>query len=275
MRSALRAAAWRSKGPAAEPPANGVTIAAAGDLHVHESAAGRWRDIFAELAGVDLILLAGDLTADGHAEQAELLAGACRDAPAPVVAVLGNHDWHMDEEAQIAAALRDAGVRVLERESAVYPVRGIDVGVVGLKGFVGGFLDSRLPDFGEPLLKRVYAQTSLDVEALDRELEAVEDCDLRVVLLHYAPTATTLGHEREAIWAFLGSDRLAEPITRHAPDLVLHGHAHAGAFRGSIGAVDVWNVAMPILDWDFAVFELDVDAAVAASTSRAEGQTSV
>lgn len=257
MRSALRAAAWRRKGPSAEPPEGRVTVAAAGDLHVHESAAERWHRSLAELQGTDLILLAGDLTADGLAVQGEALADACRAAAAPVVAVLGNHDWHMGEEEGIAAALRDAGVRVLERESAVYPIRDVDVGIVGLKGFVGGFLDSRLPDFGEPLLRRVYAQTSLDVDALERELQVVEACDLRIVLLHYAPTATTLTGEREGIWTFLGTDRLAEPIARHEPDLILHGHAHGGVFRGCIGTVDVWNVAMPILDWDFAIFELD------------------
>jgi Icc-related predicted phosphoesterase len=174
-----------------------------------------------------------------------------------VAAVLGNHDWHMGEEERIAGALREAGVRVLERESAVYPVRGLQVGIVGLKGFVGGFLDSRIPDFGEPLLRRIYAQTSLDVDALERELQEIDGCDIRIVLLHYAPTSTTLVGEREAIWAFLGTDRLAEPIARHEPELVLHGHAHGGRFHGYIGSVDVWNVAMPITDWQFSIFELD------------------
>jgi Icc-related predicted phosphoesterase len=239
--------------------ANRVTIAAAGDIHVQEAETERWHRAFAELEGVDLVLLAGDLTADGLASQAEALADACAGAPAPVAAVLGNHDWHMGEEESICGALREAGVRVLERESAVYPVAGIEIGVVGMKGFVGGFLDSRIPDFGEPLLRRVYAQTSLDVDALERELQEIERCDVRVVLLHYAPTSTTLEGEREAIWAFLGTDRLAEPIARHEPELVLHGHAHGGRFHGCIGSVDVWNVAMPITDWGFSVFEVDAE----------------
>jgi len=244
-----------------ERPVQRVRIAAAGDLHVHEADAERWHEVFAGLDGVDLILLAGDLTADGLAAQAEFLAEACREAPAPIAAVLGNHDWHMGEEEGIAAALRSGEVRVLERESAVFPVRGFEIGVAGLKGFVGGFLDSRIPDFGEPLLRRVYAQTSLDVDALERELQVVEDCDLRVVLLHYSPTATTLTGEREAIWAFLGTDRLAEPIVRHEPDLVLHGHAHGGTVRGCIGSVQVWNVAAPLLGFGFRRFELEVAAA--------------
>jgi Icc-related predicted phosphoesterase len=269
MRSALTAAAWRKRKPDTGALPHRVTIAAAGDLHVHERAVERWLAAFRALEGVDLILLAGDLTSDGRQAQAELLAAACGEAPAPVAAVLGNHDWHLGEEKGIAGALRDAGVRVLERESAVYEVREATIGITGMKGFVGGYLESRLPDFGEPLLRRVYAQTSLDVDALERELQAVEDCDVRVVLLHYSPTATTLGTEREQIWAFLGTDRLAEPILRHAPELVLHGHAHAGSFRGCIGPVDVWNVAMPILDWDFAVFELGLEAVEQAQRSAA------
>jgi Icc-related predicted phosphoesterase len=250
-------------------PLSSVTIAAAGDVHLHEAVADQWLETFTGLDGVDLILLAGDLTADGLASQAELLAQACRAAPAPVGAVLGNHDWHMGEEEGIVAALRDAGVRVLERESAVYPIRGVEIGVVGLKGFVGGFLDSRIPDFGEPLLRRVYAQTSLDVDALERELQVVEDCDVRVVLLHYSPTATTLTGEREAIWAFLGTDRLAEPIVRHEPDLVLHGHAHGGTVRGCIGSVQVWNVAAPLLGFGFQRFELDVTGGRRSGGDRA------
>lgn len=236
---------------------NRITVAAAGDLHVREESSARWCEAFAALDGVDLILLAGDLTADGRAAQAGVLADACRRATAPVAAVLGNHDWHMGEEEAIAGVLREAGVRVLDRESAVFPVRRLEVGVVGMKGFVGGFLDSRIPDFGEPLLRRVYAQTSLDVDALERELEEVDGCDIRVVLLHYAPTSTTLAGEREAIWAFLGTDRLAEPIVRHEPELVLHGHAHGGTFQGCIGSVDAWNVALPITDWRFSIFELE------------------
>src|SRR5690349_13878488 len=132
----FRFGGWTKPAPAwveLPVPENGLTIAAAGDLHVHEAGSERWHATVAGLDGVDLILLAGDLTADGLAAQAEILAEACRNAPAPVAAVLGNHDWHMGEEEGIAAALRRAGVRVLERESAVFSLRGLDVGVVGLK----------------------------------------------------------------------------------------------------------------------------------------------
>ena len=79
------------------------------------------------------------------------------------------------------------------------------------------------------------------------------------MLLHYAPTTETLVGEREAIWTFLGTDRLAPPILEHAPDMVLHGHAHAGTFEGRLGEVPVYNVSVPVLGEDFWVFELSGD----------------
>jgi Icc-related predicted phosphoesterase len=237
-----------------------IRIAAAGDIHASEAGRDKLASAVAELdRSVDLILLAGDLTTCGDPDEARVLADACRGLSIPVCAVLGNHDWHLDRTLEVVAVLTDAGVRVLERSSVRFDVRGREVGVVGLKGFVGGFPDHVLPDFGEPLLRRVYAETTEDVAALDRELEDVEDCDLRIVLLHYAPTTTTLEGEPRGIWPFLGSDRLARPIAERAPDLVLHGHAHAGTFEGFIGRVPVCNVATPVTGRDFWVFELAVE----------------
>jgi Icc-related predicted phosphoesterase len=76
------------------------------------------------------------------------------------------------------------------------------------------------------------------------------------VLLHYAPTEQTLMGEPRTIWTMLGSDRLAAPIATHEPDLVLHGHAHAGTFEGAIGNVPVYNVSVPVMERDFWVFEV-------------------
>ncbi|HEX6663291.1 MAG TPA: metallophosphoesterase [Gaiellaceae bacterium] len=234
-----------------------IRIAAAGDVHADTDSRERLASAFAALDDVDLVLLAGDLTTCGDPEEAEVLAEACRGLTAPVYAVLGNHDWHSDRTHELVAVLTDAGVRVLERSTARLDVNGAHVGLVGLKGFVGGFPDSALPDFGEPILRQVYGITTEDVDALDRGLEEIEECDVRIVLLHYAPTVATLGGEPPGIWAFLGSDRLARPIAEHAPDLVVHGHAHAGRLEGSIGGVPVYNVAIHVTGRDFWIFELN------------------
>ena len=237
-----------------------LRVAAAGDVHIRDSNRDEVAASLRALDGdVDAILIAGDLTTHGEPAQAELFAEACRPLSVPVVAVLGNHDWHTDRVPEVRGVLEEGGVRVLERESTVLELGGTEIGIVGLKGFMGGFAGSNLPDFGERQLRDLYATTTADVEALTEGLRAISLCPVRIVLLHYAPTVDTLAGEPEGIHAFLGSDRLAAPIVEHAPDLVLHGHAHAGAFEGAIGESPVYNVSVPVMGRDFWVFELSTE----------------
>jgi Icc-related predicted phosphoesterase len=235
-----------------------VTIAAAGDVHASEATRSRVEDSFAGIERqVDLVLLAGDLTTHGEPKQAVVLADACRDLRIPVCAVLGNHDLHSGRGDEIAAILKSAGLHMLDRSSMVCELDGGEVGIVGAKGFIGGFTGSALPDFGEPLLRRVYAETTEEVDAIHRGLEEIAHCPIRIVLLHYSPTSDTLHGEPEGIWTYLGCDRLATPIAEYRPDVVLHGHAHAGSFEGAIGTIPVYNVAVHVTGHDFYVFELE------------------
>jgi uncharacterized protein len=232
-------------------------VAAVGDLHASEDHRDRLALSLAEAArDVDVILLAGDLTTHGLPEEASVLADGCRGLPVPVVAVLGNHDHHAGRADEIASCLEGAGAIVLERDHRVLELAGLEVGIVGVKGFVGGFTGAEIPDFGEPLLREVYAETGREVEALEAGLEAIAGCDRRLVLLHYAPVSATIVGEPEGIWAFLGSGRMAVPVGAHRPDVVFHGHAHHGRPSGAIGAVPVYNVARPVIAGDFLVVEL-------------------
>jgi hypothetical protein len=145
-----------------------IRIAAAGDVHFgRDGDRERARASFAALEGrVDVILLAGDLTTHGEPEQAAILADAVRSLGVPVLTVLGNHDWHSNRADEVRAVLEEAGVVVLDRSHHVLELCGAEIGVVGTKGFVGGFAGSHLPDFGEPLLRRVYAEAAAEVAAL-------------------------------------------------------------------------------------------------------------
>jgi Icc-related predicted phosphoesterase len=234
-----------------------LRVAAAGDVHCRESRRDEIERAFAELDGkADLALLAGDLTSHGTSEEAQILAAATRLVDIPVFAVLGNHDWHGGRSDKIVKVLEDAGVTVLDRGATVQEIKGIEVGIVGTKGFVGGFPGSYLPDFGEPLLRKVYAEGMAEARAIDAGLREVAMCPVRLLVLHYSPTETTLEGEPPGIWAFLGTDRMAAPIAEHAPDLVVHGHAHAGRFEGGVGEVPVYNVSVPVMERDFWLFEL-------------------
>src|SRR5947209_6972059 len=237
--------------PVSEGPC--VRIAAAGDIHVDRHNRDAVAAAFAALDdAVDLVLIAGDLTTHGEPEQGELFVTCRHETDLPVIAVLGNHDWHVNRHDELVAVLREGDIEVLEGTSWIGTCDGVEVGVAGTKGFVGGFEGSFQPDFGEPSLRALYRETGAEVEALDRALEQISGCGVRIALMHYSPVRDTLAGEPEGIYTFLGSGRLAEPLVHHRPDMALHGHAHAGMLEGSVaGLVPVYNVAVPVMKRDF------------------------
>jgi Icc-related predicted phosphoesterase len=196
------------------------------------------------------------LTTHGLPEQAEVLAAACKPLEVPIVAVPGNHDYHSGACREVLRALENVDVVTLQRAHAIIEIGELEVGIVGTKGFVGGFPGAEIADFGEPILREVYSETTAEVDAIEQGLEAIAGCHKRIVLLHYAPVSDTLVGEPEPIWAFLGSGRLAGPIGAHRPDVVVHGHAHHGRPLGAIGETPVRNVAVHVMGQDFALFEI-------------------
>jgi uncharacterized protein len=234
-----------------------VRVAAAGDIHCEERNRAAVATAFDAVSGeVDLIVLAGDLTTHGLPDEAQVLVDATRDVGVPVVAVLGNHDLHAGRRDEVVEVLRGGGIELLDRSHTTHGVKGCEVGIAGVKGFVGGFRGLGLPDFGEPSLREIYAETTAEVEALSAGLGEIALCPFRLALIHYSPTPETLHGEPREIWPFLGSDRLAAPILEHRPDLVLHGHAHGGRFETSLEGVPVFNVSVPVMRQDFWIFEL-------------------
>jgi Icc-related predicted phosphoesterase len=236
-----------------------IRVAAAGDIHAGSADGDRVRDAFRKVEDqADMIVLAGDLTQHGQVDEVCVVADACRGLGIPVVAVLGNHDWQSDRPGDLVRALAEAGVVVLDRSHTIVPVSGVSVGVAGVKGFVGGF-GNQWANFGEPIFREAYAETTRDVDGLDRGLQAIEPCAVRIALLHYSPVEATLVGEPERLWLVLGADRLAGPIRQHRPDLVVHGHAHHGSFEGEIDGVAVYNVAVHVMGRAFWIFDLDAE----------------
>jgi Icc-related predicted phosphoesterase len=233
-----------------------VRIAACGDVHFGLDSAGMLRPHLEHLPErADLFLLAGDLTRHGDPDEAAVLADDLAGLPVPVIAVLGNHDYHCDREAEVAKVLAErAAVTVLEGDATVIDVGGTRVGVAGTKGFGGGFAGACGSEFGEPEMKAFINHTRGLAENLERSLAGL-DADLRVALLHYSPVEGTLLGERLEIYPFLGSYLLAEAVDRAGADLVLHGHAHRGTEQGvTPGGVQVRNVAQPVIRHAYHVY---------------------
>ena len=232
-----------------------IRVAAVGDVHFGEDSEGALRPHIADLADrADALLVAGDLTRHGAAVEAEVLARDLADSPVPAVIVLGNHDFHRDEQGAIAEVMRAAGATVLAGESVVVETAAGKLGVAGVKGFGGGFAGACGTEFGEPEMKSFIAHTRTHADALREALEEL-DADERVALLHYAPVEDTLEGERLEIYPFLGSYLLAEAIDEAGADLVVHGHAHGGREAGKTpGGIPVRNVAQPLIQRAYNIY---------------------
>jgi Icc-related predicted phosphoesterase len=228
---------------------NGTTrIAAVGDIHVKDTDKGKWVDYFKEVSkNADVLVIAGDLTDTGDEVEAQVLSEELNACTVPVVAVLGNHDYEKGRHKLIRQILQNENVTILDGESIVVA----NVGFAGVKGFGGGFDKHMLSMFGEGAMKAFVQEAVDEALHLDRALARLDQeyPDLKkVAVLHYAPIKATVIGEPEAIFPFLGSSRLAEPLSRRNVAAAFHGHAHIGTLQGETsGGVKVYNVAKHIL----------------------------
>jgi Icc-related predicted phosphoesterase len=222
-----------------------VRVAAVGDLHCTKTTEGQLQPLFAKIGeSADVLVLCGDLTDYGTAEEARVLAKELTATKLPKLAVLGNHDYESNAADEVAGILADsAGVVVLDGTA----VEVLGVGFAGAKGFPGGFGPRALQAWGEALVKSFVAAAVEETLKLESALARLRTPG-RVALLHYAPIGATVEGEPAEIYPFLGSSRLEEPINRYRPDVVFHGHAHRGEIEGTTAAgVPVYNVALPLL----------------------------
>lgn len=232
-----------------------IRVGAVADYHAGTDSAGTLRPA---LEGIeeraDVLLLGGDLTRVGDPEEAQVLAGELRGTTVPMVAVLGNHDYHSGRDREVASILRDVGVTVLEGDATLLNVNGSVLGVAGVKGFGGGFAGACATPFGETEMKVFVEHTHKTAEQLEQALSSIA-ADARVALVHYAPIPDTLEGERLEIYPFLGSYLLGEAIDRAGAHLAVHGHAHAGTEKGMTpGGIPVRNVAMPVIGAAYRVY---------------------
>jgi Icc-related predicted phosphoesterase len=221
-----------------------LRIAAVADLHFTKQVGATLMPVLEEaVAQADVLLVCGDLTHHGLPEEAAELAKVLTSLRKPILAVLGNHDCHNDQQDEIKRVLADSPIHILDGEAV--EIRG--VGFAGTKGFAGGFGQRVLEPWGEAIVRsfvRVSVEETMKLESSLAQIRSRE----RVALLHYAPIQETVEGEPPEIWPFLGSSRLEEPLDRFNVTAVFHGHAHHGRLEGRTrSGVPVYNVSLPLM----------------------------
>ena len=231
-----------------------LRVAAVADVHYGKHARGKLHDVFAEISEqADVLLLCGDLTDYGLAEEAaELVADLRAAVRVPMIGVLGNHDFESGQPELVRNVLEEGGVTMLDGEAI--EIGG--VGFAGVCGFGGGFGRRMLNAWGEPLIKS-FVQEAIDHALRLEQALAKLQSERRIAVLHYSPIRATVTGEDPEIFPFLGSSRLEEPINRFRVSAVVHGHAHNGAGEGATGSgIPVYNVSLPLLRKTGASFRL-------------------
>lgn len=234
-----------------------LRIAASGDLHIHEKSEDLFKPAFRNIhEEADILALAGDLTASGRLTEVRVLLHELRVVKIPIVAVLGNHEFHNRKQDQIKQILLDEGIHILDGNCVQFEIDGTTLGFSGSKGFLAGYDKRSIPDFGEQSLRVLVDELFHEMEKMRQGLKGLST-DIKVLLMHYSPCRDTIKGEHPEIYAFLGSHVLGLPADEFEVDVVLHGHSHYGVEEGfTEGGTPVRNVCVPVLKKPYAIYEL-------------------
>lgn len=217
-----------------------LRIAATADLHlgkleIHKEAA---RD---SVANVDLFLIAGDITNSGSREECLVFRDLLSGIQTPTVVVLGNHDCHSRSLSEVESDIKNNDkIRVIDGSYESLQIGDLKVGILGTKGFGGGFSPHRLIGYGEDVMKDFAEEELREVNKLRYALKqsSSKKSDILIALTHYAPFVEPTEGEPLQYQILMGSSKMGELLTESGVDLCVHGHAHKGSkgiFQSSEG----------------------------------------
>ncbi len=192
-----------------------MKIVSFGDVHM---AIGHMRNIAAELATADLLILSGDLTNFGGRNDAEKVLAAARSYCPAVLALPGNLD-------------QPDVVDFLRIEHAALHGESKKIEQLGIFGCGG----SNITPFHTPL---EYQDEELGA-VLAQAYAGVVDAPVQLMVCHTPPYATRL--DRLSNGTPVGSQSVRNFIVQHQPHVCISGHIHESPGIDVIGRTTILN----------------------------------
>lgn len=187
----------------------------------------------------DLFLLAGDIIERGMIDWYEKIHQALIEkVKCPIIACFGNNEFIPDNRIKMINMFRD--VKFLDDEAIVLEVGSETVGIIGTIGSLDSPTRWQLEHIQN--IRKIYENR---VDMVERFLKRLST-DIKIVLMHYAPTYKTLEGENYSAFPGLGSFKYESVFIKNKPTLVIHGHSHKGIKFSKIDSVPVFNVAFPV-----------------------------
>ena len=248
--------------------ARSLRIAAIGDLHVRTTVPTEIVRQSVDLhQHADVLIITGDITNGGRILEVEVASEFFQRIKLPKLCVLGNHDRRTTRRRHYISVLRDAGIQVLDGDTVMLP--GFpEVGFAGVGGSGGGFWPEEAESTpSNRAIQAMAVRARREAARLDKALGSI-DTPVKVAILHFAPTTTTLIGEPPVKYPLLGNSVLGKVVDKHQVDMVFHVHSHIGSPEGMTpGGVPVRNVAFDIHD-GFSFHSLQLPSRTTAPTAE-------
>lgn len=187
----------------------------------------------------DLFLLAGDMIERNHLDEYTKVYNAFFGKfKCPILACFGNNEFIPDLRSQIITKVRE--IKFLDDEGASLK---IDYNTISIIGTVGSLdVPTNWQRANVPGIEKIYRER---IDMVDRLLHRLIS-NVRIVLMHYAPTYKTLVGENMRAYGGLGSQLYENVLIKRKPTLVIHGHSHRGSKFAWVDTVPIFNVAFPV-----------------------------
>ena len=217
-----------------------MIIAATGDLEELGTDLESLWDMIKKMKEPDLLLFAGDMYEYKTPEVYTLFLDFIKMSKwkCPIIAVFGNSEFDEDRDEIIKICKKR--ITFLEDETIKLKIKNKKVGIVGTEGSLD------IPTWWQwrniPDIKKTYTKR---IETIRNLLKGLKT-DIRILLMHYAPTYKTLKGEDPRLYDVLGSRKYEKVLTETKPDFVIHGHAHYGIPLAFVDSIPVFNVAISI-----------------------------
>ncbi len=217
-----------------------MIITATGDLEELGTDLETFWDMLKKVRKPDLLLFAGDMYEYKTPEVYSLFLDFIKRIKwkCPIIAVFGNSEF--DEDRDHIKKICKKRIRFLEDESIELKIKNKRVGIVGTEGSLD------IPTWWQwrniPDIKKSYNEIRENTRRLLKALKT----DIKILLMHYAPTYKTLKGEDTELYGVLGSKKYEKILIETKPDFVVHGHAHYGIPLAFVGPVPVFNVAVTV-----------------------------
>jgi Icc-related predicted phosphoesterase len=192
-----------------------MKIISIGDVHMATRNLSRMVELMGD---TDLVIISGDLTNFGGADDARKVLADVRAACKNVLAVPGNLD-------------REEVFPLLENEGVALHGKGLVIDGIGIFGCGG----SNITPFNTP---SEFSEEEIH-DALMRGYEQVRDVRPLLMVCHTPPLATNC--DRIMNGKAVGSPAARRFIEEYRPDVCISGHIHESAGVDAIGPTTILN----------------------------------